>query len=689
MVSCGGGDDNPLLKSYDTPFGVPPFDRIKVEHYAPAIMEGIKQNLAEIDAIVNCPDAPTFENVILPFDRSGLLLGDILLTLGNIDAANTSDSLKEVLKLMSPVLSQHQDDIKMNAPLFAKIKAVYDGMASMNYTPEQKLLIDKKYKDFVRGGANLNAEDQGKLRAVNQELAMLGLKFSENLLAENNGYQIIIDNENDLVGLPESVRAMGLADAKAKGLEGKWLYNIYKPSMLPFLTYSQNASLRDKLYYGYYMRGNNNNDHDNKQIVAKIVELRKQRAILLGFPTHAHYVLDVCMAKQPEAVDELLMQIWKPAIKRATVEVTDIKKMAKAETGSDKINPADWWYYSEKVRMKKFNLDEEMLRPYFPLEGVKKGIFDLAGKLFGIQFKPLKNMPIYHPDVEVYEVVEADGKHLGVLYLDFFPRPSKGVGAWCTSFRDQRYNPDGSMVTPVVSIVTNFTKPTADTPSLLSYDETETFFHEFGHALHGLFQNVQYSGISGVPRDFVELPSQIMEHWASAPAYLKQYALHYKTGEPMPDELIKKMSASGHFNQGFATSEFVAAALLDMEYHTQTAENAAIADIPAFEKAKMDKIGLIPEILPRYRSTYFSHIFGDGLSYSSGYYAYIWAEVLDSDAYEAFVESGDIFNKEVASKFRQCVLSKGGSKDAMELYIDFRGKKPGIEPLLKNRGLLE
>lgn len=689
MVSCGGGDDNPLLKSYDTPFGVPPFDRIKVEHYAPAIMEGIKQNLVEIEAIVNCPDAPTFENVILPFDRSGLLLGDILLTLGNIDLANTSDSLKGVLKLMSPVLSQHQDDIKMNAPLFAKIKAVYDGMASMSYTPEQKLLIEKKYKDFVRGGANLNAEDQGKLRAINQELAMLGLKFSENLLAENNGYQIIIDNENDLVGLPESVRAMGLADAKAKGLEGKWLYNIYKPSMLPFLTYSQNASLRDKLYYGYYMRGNNNNDQDNKLIVAKTVELRKQKAILLGFPTYAHYVLDVCMAKQPEAVDELLMQIWKPAIKRATAEVADIKKMAKAETGSDRINPADWWHYSEKVRMKKFNLDEEMLRPYFPLEGVKKGIFDLAGKLFGIQFKPLKNMPIYHPDVEVYEVVEADGKHLGVLYLDFFPRPSKGVGAWCTSFRDQRYNPDGSMVTPVVSIVTNFTKPTPDTPSLLNYDETETFFHEFGHALHGLFQNVQYSGISGVPRDFVELPSQIMEHWASAPAYLKQYALHYKTGEPMPDELIKKMSASGHFNQGFGTSEFVAAALLDMEYHNQTAENAAIVDIPAFEKAKMDKIGLIPEILPRYRSTYFTHIFGDGFSYSSGYYAYIWAEVLDSDAYEAFVESGDIFNKDVASKFRQCVLSKGGSKDAMELYIDFRGKKPGIEPLLKNRGLLE
>lgn len=689
MMSCTKKDANPFLQTYNTPFGVPPFDKIKVEHYEPAILEGIKQNLAEIDAIVSSTEVPTFENVILPLDNAGELLGRVLLTLGNIDAANTNAQIKTVLKNMSPVLSKHQDDISMNAKLFEKVKAVYNGMDTMSYTPEQKLLIEKKYKGFVRGGANLNAQDQERLRGLNSELAMLALQFGENLLAENNSYRIVIDNEADLAGLPESVRAMGLADAKAQGLEGKWVYSVYKSSMLPFLTYSQNAALREKLYYGYYMRGNNNNANDNKEVVAKIVDLRQQRAQILGFPTHAHYVLDVNMAKEPQAVYDLLMQIWEPAIKRAKEEVADMGKIAMAETGSSKINPADWWYYAEKVRKEKFDLDEEMLRPYFPVEGVRKGAFDLATKLYGITFRPLENMPIYHPEVKVFEVLEADGKHLGVLYLDFFPRESKGVGAWCTSFRDQQYKADGSMITPVVSIVTNFTKPTSDTPSLLTYDETETFFHEFGHALHGLFQNVKYVGISGVPRDFVELPSQIMEHWAGNSIYLKQYALHYQTGEPMPDELIAKIEASGYFNQGFTTTELMAASLLDMDFHTLTAENAKLADVVAFEKQMMDKIGLIPEILPRYRSTYFSHIFGDVMGYSSGYYAYTWAEVLDADAFEAFVESGDIFNKEVAAKFRSCVLSRGGSKAAMELYVDFRGKKPGIEPLLKNRGLLQ
>ena len=688
LTQCTSTTDNPLLKPYDTPFGVPPFDQIRVEHFEPAIAEGIRQNLAEVQAIIDCPDAPTFDNVILPLDNSGRLLQEVLGILENIDAANTNAGIQGVLKSTASALAKHSDDIRMNPALFAKVKAVYDGMVgNPSYTPEQRLLIEKKYNSFVRGGANLSAEQQEQLRAVNQELSMLALRFSENLLAENNSFQMVLDSAADLQGLPESVCAMAAEEAAAKGFEGKWLFNIYKTSLLPFLTHSQCPDLRAKLYSGYYMKGDNNNANDNKDIVAQIVRLRQQRAQLLGFPTHAHYVLDVNMAKTPEAVYNLLNQIWPRALNLAKQELADIRTLAKAETGSDQVQAADWWYYAEKVRKQRYDLDEEMIRPYLSLDAVKNGIFDLSNRLYGISFKQLSNIPIYHPEVQVYEVLEADGKHLGLLYLDFFPRESKSVGAWCTSFRDQRYNPDGSKQTPIVSIVCNFTKPMGSTPSLLTFDEAETFFHEFGHALHGLFRDVPYVGLSGVPRDFVELPSQIMEHWAGDPKFLKLYALHYQTGQPIPDDLIQKMAASGHFNQGFRTTELMAASLLDMDYHTLEAANASIANVVAFERSAMERIGLVPEILPRYRSTYFSHIFGSVMGYSSGYYSYTWSEVLDADAYEAFVETGDIFNREVAARFRSCVLSKGGSKDAMQLYVDFRGKEPGLEPYFKNRGL--
>ncbi len=689
MIACTGkkGAENPFLAEYNTPFGVPPFDKIKVEHYEPAIAEGIKQQLAEIETITSNTEEPTFENTILPLDNSGELLENVVLTMENLNSANTSDSLQEVLKKVSPMLSKHRDDISMNPKLFERVKAVYETIGQKDYTPEQKLLIERTYKSFVRGGANLDAEKQAKLREINQQLSMLALQFNENLLAENNDYRIVIEKEEDLAGLPESVKAMGAEEAKTQGMEGKWVYTIYKPSMLPFLTYSQNHELREKLYYGYYMRGNNNNAHDNKEIIKKIVELRQQKAELLGYPTHAHYVLDVNMAKVPENVYDLLNKLWTPAIKRAKAELDEMQKLAKAEGATYKIGAADWWYYAEKVRKAKYDLDEEMLRPYLSLDAVRAGIFNLTEKLYGLKYVKRTDLPVYHPECEVYEVQEADGKHLGILYLDFFPRPSKSVGAWCTEYRSQRIKPDGTFVTPVVSIVCNFSKPTGDKPALLSYDEAETFFHEFGHALHALFSKVQYAGLRNVPRDFVELPSQIMEHWASHKQYLKEYARHYQTGEAMPDELIAKMEASGHFNQGFATTEYLAASVLDMDFHTLTADKAKIDDVVAFEKASMDKLGLIPEIWPRYRSTYFAHIFSDVMGYSSGYYSYIWAEVLDSDAFEAFVESGDIFNKEIANKFRTCVLEKGGSKEAMELYKDFRGKEPSIEPLLKNRGL--
>lgn len=687
MVSCEKKVENPFLMPYNTPFDVPPFDKIKIEHYEPAILEGIKQNLAEIDAITSNTEAPTFENTIIPLDCSGETLEKVLLVMSNIGEAYKTDSLQEVIKKVSPILSKHRDDVSMNAKLFERVKAVYEGIATGNYTPEQKLLIENKYKGFVRGGANLNAEQQEKLRQINQEMAMAAIQFGENLLAETNGYKIVIENKEDLVGLPESVIAMGAADAKENGLEGKWVYTVQKPSMLPFLTYSQNRDLREKLYSGYYTRGNNGNANDNKEVIKKIVDLRQQKAEILGFPTHAHFVVDVNMAKTPDKVYELLNQLWTPALKVAKVELNEMQKMVDAEGGKFKLSAADWWYYAEKVRKAKFDLDEEMLRPYLSLEGVKQGIFNLTEKLYGLKYKKLTDVPVYHPEAEAYEVLEADGKHLGILYLDFFPRASKSGGAWCTGFREYREKPDGTAQTPIVSIVCNFTKPTESTPSLLSYDEAETFFHEFGHALHGLFSKVKYRGLQNVPQDFVELPSQIMEHWASNSLYLKEYAKHYQTGEPMPDALIAKMEASGHFNQGFATTEFLAASILDMDFHTLTADKAKIGDVIAFEKASMDKIGLITEIWPRYRSTYFNHIFGDVMGYSSGYYAYIWAEVLDSDAFEAFKESGDIYNKEIATKFRTCVLEKGGSKNAMELYTDFRGKEPSIEPLLKNRGL--
>jgi len=561
MMACTGkkGPENPFLSEYKTPFGVPPFDKIKVEHYEPAIAEGIKQQLSEIDAITTSEKAPTFENTIIPLDYSGELLERVVLTMENINSANTSKELQEVLKKVSPMLSKHKDDISMNPKLFERVKAVYENMSQGDYTPEQKLLVEKTYKSFVRGGANLDSAKQVELRDINQKLSLLALQFNENLLTENNNYFIVIDKEEDLAGLPESVKTMGADEAKSRGMEGKWVYTIYKPSMLPFLTYAHSKELRDKLYYGYYMRGNNNNSHDNKDIIKQTVELRQKKAELLGYPTHAHYVLDVNMAKVPENVYNLLNKLWEPALKRAKAERDDLQKLANAEGAKFKIGPADWWYYAEKVRKVKYDLDEEMLRPYLSLDAVRAGIFNLTEKLYGLKYIKRTDLPVYHPECEVYEVHEADGKHVGILYLDFFPRPSKSVGAWCTEYRSQRILPDGTFIPPVVSIVCNFSKPTGNTPALLNYDEAETFYHEFGHALHALYSKVQYPGLRNVPRDFVELPSQIMEHWAGHKQYLKEYARHYQTREPMPDELIDKIEASRHFNQGFVTTEYLAA----------------------------------------------------------------------------------------------------------------------------------
>lgn len=676
---------NPFFVEWNTPFGVPPFDAIKIEHYLPVVQEGIKQQEAEIEAIVANTEAPTFENTILAYDQSGALLRKVNGVFGPLSSADTNDEMQALARELSPLRTAHRNNIAMNAGLFKRIKAVYDKRNELNFDQEQMRAVEKYYEDFVRGGANLSAADQEKLKAINIELSGLYLQFGENLLAETNKtFKMVIEKEEDLAGLPDDVIARAATAAEKAGETGKWVFTMAKPSWIPFLTFSEKRELREKLYRGYFMRGDNNNDYDNKAIITKILPLRDQKAKLLGFDNFAAYKADVNMAKTPEAITSFLMELWEPALKMAKQDVNDMQKIIDSEGGNFKLASWDWWYYAEKLRKAKFDLDEAEVKPYFSLDNAKNGIFYVVENLYGLKFIKRDDLPTYHEEAEAYEVQEADGSHLGVLYMDFHPRDGKRVGAWSTGFRSASYV-DGKRVPRIGSIVMNFTRPVGDTPALLSFDEVETFFHEFGHALHGLFADGPYNRTSGsVPRDFVELPSQIMENWAAEPEVIKVYAKHYKTGAPIPDELLNKLIKAGTFNQGFITGEYVAAALLDMDYHT--AKDVNIADVNAFEKQAMDKIGIIPEFIPRYRSTYFSHIFSsDG--YSAGYYVYIWAAVLDSDAFDAFKQSGDIFNKEYAAKFRT-LLEKCGSDDGMVIYENFRGQAPSKEPLLRKRGLL-
>jgi peptidyl-dipeptidase Dcp len=675
--------ENPFFKEWTTTFGVPPFDEIKVEHFVPAISEGIAQQQAEIDAIVANNEEPNFENTIYALDKSGQLLDKVQGVFGPLNSANTNDEMQAVAREVTPLLSKHRDAISMNPELFAKVKAVYDKRAELGLDDQQKRVVEKIYQDFERNGANLSAEDQEKLKAINTELSTLSLKYGENLLAETNkNFKLVVDNEADLAGLSADVIARAALDAQKTGDSGKWVFTLAKPSMLPFLTYAENRDLREKLYRGYFMRGDNDNEFDNKEIINKMVKLRDERAKLLGFSNYAEYQISTNMAETPQAVYDFLLKIWEPALKMAKQDVKEMQAIIDKEGGNFKLASWDWWYYNEKLKMQKFSLDENEVKPYFSLENAKAGVFYVVEKLYGLKFIKRDDLPTYHPEAEAYEVQEADGSFLGVLYMDFHPRDGKRVGAWSTSFRSATYR-NGERIPTIGSIVMNFTRPAGDTPALLSFDEVSTFFHEFGHALHGLFADGLYDRTArSVPRDFVELPSQIMENWAAEPEVMKVYAKHYQTGEAIPDALIEKLDKSGTFNQGFITGEYVAASLLDMDYHTP--ENPEIADVNTFEKAAMDKIGLIPEFIPRYRSTYFSHIFSGG--YSAGYYVYLWAAVLDSDAFNAFKESGDLFNPELAAKFRE-LLAKSGAAEGMEVYRKFRGKDPSIEPLLEKRGL--
>ncbi len=685
-VSAQGvqANGNPFLAEYTTPFKVPPFDKIKLEHYKEAFLKGMEEQAQEINAIVKQRSAATFENTIVALDQSGKLLSKVSAVFYGQNSANTSDEMQAISRELSPLLSKHRDDIKLNAGLFQRVKFVYDQKSKLNLTKEQAKLLEETYKDFVRGGANLDAAKQAKLRELNSELSMLELTFGQNMLKETNDFQLIIDKKEDLSGLPASLIASAADAAKAAKLEGKWLFTLHNPSVMPFLQYADNRALREKIYNGYINRGNNGNKSDNKEVVKKLVTLRLEKAKLMGYKDYASFMLEDRMAKTPEKVYALLDEVWTPALAKAKDELADIKAEIKKEGGNFEPEGWDWRYYFEKAKIAKFNLDENEVRPYLELNNVRDGAFYVANKLYGITFTEIKDIPTPHEEATAFECKDKDGTHLGVLYMDFFPRESKRGGAWCGGYRSQTYE-NGKRLAPVVTIVCNFSKPAGDQPALLSADEASTLFHEFGHGLHSLFRDVHYFGVASVPRDFVELPSQIMEHWVFEPEVLKVYAKHYKTGEVIPAALIEKLEKSGKYGQGFATVEYLAASLLDMDYHVLK-EVPANLDAMEFEANVMNKRGLLKQIPPRYRSTYFNHTMGGG--YTAGYYSYIWAEVLDADAFEAFKETGDIFNQDKAIKFRNNVLTPGAIDDAMDMYKNFRGKEPGTAPLLKNRGLM-
>ncbi len=674
---------NPLLTDYTTPYEIPPFESIELGDYLPAFEQGMRDQMIEIEDITNNVNPADFSNTIEALEKSGALLTKVSSVFFNLNGSLTNDSMQSIARTLSPLMSKHNDDISLNPVLFKRIKAVYDMRDQLSLNPEQAMLLEKTYKRFVRGGANLNLDDQEKLRKVNEELSILSLRFGENLLAETNKYQLIVDDSSQLTGLPDNMKLAAAGAAAKVGKEGKWMFTLHSPSIFPFLQFADNRALREQIFKAYISRGNHDDEYDNKKIISRTVALRYERAKLLGYETHADFILEQNMAGNPATVNAFLDKLMKPAVEMATREASQLQAMINKTGSNFKLEPWDWWYYAEKLRKEKFDLDEEQLRPYFKLENVRDGVFAVANKLWGLKFIQRNDLPKYHPDVEVYEVQEADQTHIGILYMDYYPRESKRGGAWMSSFRKE-YVDNGKKVTPIITTNYNFTAPQGDQPALLSWDEVETIFHEFGHALHGLLANTTYSSLSGtsVPRDFVELPSQIMENWAPEPEVLALFARHHQTNELIPDALVQKMINSGTFNQGFAMTEFLAAAILDMHWHTVTT-NVEL-DVESFEKESLAKTGIIPEIVVRYRSTYFSHVFSGG--YSAGYYSYIWSEVLDADAFEAFKEKS-LFDQETAALFRKNILEKGGTEDPMALYVAFRGKEPDQNALLKKRGL--
>ena len=678
--------DNPFFGEWNTPYNIPDFEKIKPEHYMPAFEEGIKQQKAEIDAIVSNSEAPTFENTIEALEQSGALLNEVSAVFFNLSECINSKEMEKIAEEVSPKLAAHGDDIMLNAKLFERVKTIYDQRESLGLTGEQPRLLEETYKNFVRNGANIPADKQERFREINSLLSSLTLRFGNNVLKATNDINLALSEEQ--------VKGLGLTDgqmAAAKeaaevdtSCKEAYLFTLNMPSWEPFMQNCNDRSLRKQMWENYAYRCIPGSKFDNSAIIDSIVNLRLERAQIWGFESHAAYTLDDCLAKTPEAVYKCLMDLWTPALKKAKQERDEYQKMLEKDHPGEKLQPWDWRYYCERLRAERYSLDEELIRQYFPLERVRQGAFTVANKLYGITFRENDDLPKYHPEAISYEVLDGD-KVIAILYMDFFPRESKRSGAWMTNFREQYVDKDGNNVIPIIQMVCNFTKPTKDKPSLLNFDQSETLFHEFGHCLHGILSQCHYRSISGtnVPRDFVEMPSQVMENWCRHPQVMKEYAKHYLTGEAIPDSLITKIAAAATYGQGFINTELLAASLLDMDYHSITKPTKIV--LPEFEDQAMAKIGLIPEIISRYKSPYFQHIFSGG--YSAGYYSYTWTAILDADAFEAFRESGDLYNPELAKKFR-FLLSHGNTIDPMKMYVDFRGKEPSVEPLKRNRGLI-
>lgn len=696
MLACT--KSNPLLDQPNTPYGVPAFDQIKLEHYLPAFEKAIEEQKAEVDAIVNNEAEPTFENTIVALDRTGLLLDRVSGVFFNVLEADGNDDMNLIAETVSPMLSELSDGIILNDQLFQRVKFVYDQREHLGLNPEQMRLVTETYKSFADNGANLPEDKKERLKEINQELSLLSLKFGNNVVAETNSCQRFVTDENELKGLPESAKAAAAEEAEAAGHPGEWLFTPKRTSFTPVLQYCENRELRKQLLLDYTTRANHDNENDNKAVIVREMELRIEKAKLFGYDNPADYILADCMAKNHQTVDAFLQSVWVPSLEAAKREAAELQKLLDEDIAAGKVLPSlqggdggrlapwDWWYYAEKLRKAKYALDEEELKPYFELDNVRKGAFGVATKLYGLQFVPLKNMPVYNPEVEVFKVTDAEGELIGLLYTDYFPRAGKRPGAWMNNILPQYIDAEGVDHRPVIINVGNFNKPSAGNPSLLSMDDVETLFHEFGHALHGLLSKAHYKSLSGTntPRDFVELPSQFMENYAYEPEVLKTYAFHYQTGEVIPDSLIAKINAAGKFNQGFVTTELLSASILDMDFHElNTAEGL---DVNAFEKASLEKMGMIDEIIVRYRPTFYNHIFTTG--YEAGYYSYTWAAVLDADAFAAFKETGDLFDVETAKRFRH-LLEQGGTRDAQELYLEFRGKEADPNNLLRRKGFIE
>ncbi len=684
MLACNS--TNPLLDQPATPFGVPAFDQVKLEHYMPAFEEAIRVNKAEVQAIIDNTDAPTFENTIVALDRSGLLLDRVIGVFFNVLEADGNDDMDAIAEKVSPMLSELSSSIILNDALFERVKAVYDQRKSLDLTPEQLRLLTETFKSFADNGANLPAEQKERLKAINEELGLLSLQFGRNVVAETNSCQRFITDEAELAGLPESAKAAAAEEAAAAGHPGEWLFTPKRTSFTPVLQYCENRELRRQLLMDYTTRANHDNDNDNKSVIIREMQLRIERAKLFGFDNPADYILQDCMAKDSKTVDAFLQSVWAPSLKAAKREAAELQKLLDADLPGKTLQPWDWWFYAEKLRKAKYALDEEEIKPYFELGNVRRGAFGVATKLYGLQFEPLTDMPVYNPEVEVFKVTDAEGELIGILYTDYFPRAGKRPGAWMNQILPQYINDNGVDHRPVIINVGNFNKPTAGKPSLLSMDDVETLFHEFGHALHGLMSKAHYKSLSGTntPRDFVELPSQFMENYAYEPEVLKTYAFHYQTGEVIPDELIAKINAAGKFNQGFVTTELLSASILDMDFHELT--TAEGLDVNAFEAESLKKMGMIDEIIVRYRPTFYNHIFTTG--YEAGYYSYTWSAVLDADAFAAFKETGNLFDAEIAARFRH-LLEQGGTRDAQELYLEFRGKDADPQHLLRRKGFID